>query len=77
MISFRPDVDDDCDDVKGGRNWWSQMPPADRFPPILAHLPRLDRDHYSDRDENGGGHHDDYDEYIFLRLASLLLPVFY
>ena len=34
------------------------MPPADRFPPILAHLPRLDRDHYSDRDENGGGHHD-------------------
>ena len=64
------DIDEDGDDdVKGGRDWWSEMPGADRFPPILDHLLSIgwDRDDHIDADPDRecdkaddhhiGGHH--------------------
>ena len=50
------------DDVKGGRDWWSEMPGADRFPPILHHLLSIgwDRDDHIGRDREYDKADDDH-----------------
>ena len=79
VISFRPDVDDDCDDVKGGRNWWSRCRRLTDFllSWLIFHVWIAITIRIVMKMVVVIMIHDDYDEYIFLRLASLLLPVFY
>ena len=48
--------------MKGGRDWWSEMPGADRFPPILDHLLSIgwDRDDHIGRDREYDKADDDH-----------------